>query len=101
MTTLPVDCIVVGFAILLFAILIWGVGRMIDQRLGHMENSLVNIGPLITTELHTIECFLDRQEERDRRNRDRRAPRHPPSSPGKPEAAISMTPSMVRELRQP
>jgi hypothetical protein len=40
---------------------------MIDQRLGHMETAMVNA-------LHAIERFLDRQEERDRRDRPHPGP---------------------------
>jgi hypothetical protein len=67
MTTLPIDGIVVGLAILVFSILLWGSARMIDQRLGHMETAMVNA-------LHAIARFLDRQEERDRRDRPQPGP---------------------------
>jgi len=67
MTTLPIDCIVVGLAILVFSILLRGFARMIDQRLGHMETAMVNA-------FHVIERFLDRQEERDRRDRPQPGP---------------------------
>jgi len=66
--TLPFDCIAVGLAILVFSILLWGVGRMIDQRLAHMETSLVGLGQQMTAALHAIERFLNRQEARDQRS---------------------------------
>jgi hypothetical protein len=79
--TLPLDCIAVGFAILVFSILLWGAARMIDRRLGHMEMSLthmegtlVNIGQSMTAALHAIERFLDRQEARDLRDRPQSGP---------------------------
>jgi hypothetical protein len=48
---IPVDCIVVGGAILVFS------------RLGQMETSFVNIGQSINASLHAIERFLDRHAE--------------------------------------
>ena len=74
MTTLPVDCIVVGLAILVFSIMLWGIGRMIDQRLAHMETSLVGLGQQMTSALHAIERFLDRQDARDQRDRPHPGP---------------------------
>jgi uncharacterized protein YoxC len=63
----PIDCIIVGLAILVFSIMLSRCGASIvcDQRLAHMETSLVGLGQQMTAALHAIERFLDRQDQRD------------------------------------
>ena len=65
MSNTPVDCIMVGLAILVFSIMLWDVGRMIDQRLAHMETSLVGLGQRMTAALGAGVRFLDRVKRRD------------------------------------
>jgi hypothetical protein len=61
----PVDCIIGGLAILVFSIMLWCVGRMMDQRLHiwkRVSSARVN---RMTATLRAIERFLDCQDQPD------------------------------------